>query len=168
MSVHLFTVHSHISKTTHPDFTKYSVCITCEHGSVLWQKCSICYLASCQLCPHTCTPIYYSNYTGHLVLASTPPRQLRTWGFIKAELKFALFAPFVYSKQCCKLHVVVITAATDKKSNTSAAHGRWLQSKQSLLCVSPSYCRRPILQIVPLFLSVCHTYLSILMIHGHL
>jgi len=36
------SVHLHVSKTTQPDFTKFSVCVTCGCGSVLvWRPCSM-------------------------------------------------------------------------------------------------------------------------------
>jgi len=36
------SVHSHTSKTTRPNFTNFSVHVTCGHGSVLlWRQCSM-------------------------------------------------------------------------------------------------------------------------------
>jgi len=41
--MHMFVGLCHCPRNTCPDFTKFSVLVTCSHGSVLlWQWCNMC------------------------------------------------------------------------------------------------------------------------------
>ena len=65
------SVCSHISKTTHPNFIKFSVCVACSCGTdFLWRQCSMLCTSRFGYYQLTCHPLPCSNK------CTRPPRAL--------------------------------------------------------------------------------------------